>query len=282
MSASVEMADGLQESFDRDGFVELHVRSRKVAIQVAVLGFAAVAGVAIAWSVAPALGIAAAVLAAVILSALGLLWVDQVFGAGPALRVDHDALTIRRWREPLVLAWTDVCEVFPHQPPSSRSGPLVAILMSQWVWHDYRSSRPRTLRWFDRFTHYKGRYLVLLEILDHSAEEILAFLDDDTVSRLTRLTAPYRLVLDYGEDDESPLWMRGGREAPLEQLPLTPALVQAVKTWNSELDDIAQGRTPMPEDGRLEDQGRRLAIQIQAELGPGSEVIVSQDVPKLA
>lgn len=196
------------------------------------------------------------------------------------MRADRDGLTIRRWGKPLALGWSDVCVLFPRQP-NSRFGPQVALLMSEWVWHDYRINRQRALAWADRITHYRGRYLVLLKILNYSARDILAFLNEETINRLTRLEPPYRLVLDFGEDDASPLWMRGGREAPLEALPLSPALVHSVREWNSRLNDIAEDKSPpLPPATALVDEGRFLAAQIQVELGPGSQVLASPDVPR--
>jgi hypothetical protein len=271
---------GLREQFDRDGSVEVGVNAVKATTYGAVVVLAFAVATAVAWAINVWLGVLLALFSAYAIVAVGLLFLDQVFGKGPALRVDRASLTIRRWSKPLVLAWDEVCLVLPR-PNRGRGGPQVAILMSQWVWHDYRVARPAWLRVADRFTHYRGRYLVLLKILDHSAAEILTFLDKPTIDRLTRLEPPYRLVLDYGEDGESPLWMRGGREAPVRSLPLSPALMGQVEAWNRRLVAIAENDAPLPPGTELQDDGRALASQIQAELGLGSQVLSAPDVPLL-
>jgi hypothetical protein len=279
VSDVVEDPSGLRDRLERDGHVEFRVKPAKAISQALLTVVIATAGVAVAWAYGPLFGIVATLFAVWIVGALALLWLDQVFGAGPALRIDQDGVTIRRWGEPLILGWRDVCVFFPHRP-SSRFGPGIALLMSVWVWHDYRSSRPAVLSWADRITHYRGRYLVLLKILDYSARDILAFLDEDTVDGLTRLEPPYRLVLDFGENGESPLWLRGGREARLERLPLSPGLVRTVQDWNTRLNDIAEDKVPTPSAEVLRDECRSLAAQIQSELGSGSQVLAAPDVPK--
>jgi hypothetical protein len=159
----------------------------------------------------------------------------------------------------------------------------VTLCMSPWVWHDYRACRPGRLRLVDRLSHYSRR-IVLLDVFDAPAEDIIGFVGPDRLSALTTLAAPYRLVLDIGEEGRSPLWLRGGREARVDALPLTVATKQDIHTWNRRLVALADRRqvddSVGAEVGDLTSAGRSLAARIQSELGPDAEVRVSPDVPQ--
>jgi hypothetical protein len=273
----------LRERFERDGHVELGLHPAKVTLHLLFLLVLPVGVVLVAATGGRVVLALALVFVAWFLVAVGARYAEQLFGSGPALRLDRRGLTLRRWREPLVLEWTEVCSLLPYRP-RRLVGPLVAILLSQWVWHDYRAARPVSLRRIDRLTRVRKPYLVPLKVLDASAADILALADRETIDRLTEITPPYRLVLDLGEGGESPLWLRGGREAPLARLPLRPELVTAVRAWNHEVVGLLE-RPPGGEGftqalAAAGASGRSLAAELQADLGPGAEVLFAGDVPR--
>lgn len=273
---------GLRAQFERDGYVEFRPAPFKVAgYAVMIAGFPAVC----AWMFLTegiGLKIFAVLAGPYVALVLGSLVAEGLFGAGPALRFDRDGLTLRRWGRSLRLAWNEVGGIIGYGQASKRGGPSVAIILSPWVWHDYQATRPGFARLVDKLS-LAGRFRMACppKLLDQPAAVIVEAFDLEFVHRMTTLAAPYRLVLDLGEEGDSPLWMRGGRPVDLDQLPLSAALRTALTGWSERGVALMDGDLEGPAfDAAIEaslTEGRTLVVQTQAELGAGSEVRFAPD-----
>lgn len=274
-------APGIAERFERQGFLEFRVVATRVVPKLALAILVAVLPVGVAaWLRNPIVWMLAVVWLGWLSMAAALIYAEQLLGAGPALRVDRTGVTIRRWNTPLHLAWSDVCRISGFER-GGRTRSQVTLSMSPWTWHDYRTSRRPVLRALDRITHYSG-LVVLLDILDVPAGEIIRLLDPAMLDRLTIAAPPYRFVLDIAEGGGSALWYRGGRQAKLESLPLSAATCRRIEAWNGRLlallDRSSIDESMREEALRVEAAGRALAHEIEAELGPGATVVMSTDL----
>lgn len=275
----------LRQRLDREGYVEARLHPVKVGVHLAFfvvmlvgIPFAFVGGFGPVFG-----GILAVLFEVWFVVAVGSSFGEQVFGSGPPLRIDEQGITWRRWGRPLLLPWSDVAYAYAYS--SSRlTGPVAAIQVPPWVWHDYQAGRPPWLRPLARLTHFRKGLIALFKVLTLSATEVLALLDHETIDQLSVARRPFRLVLDVNEEDPEPLWLRNGRTAPLGELRLTPELSADLRSWNSRVralletpDDQAQDADQVAK--ALAEDGRALAAAVEAQLGQDSRVLFSGDVP---
>jgi hypothetical protein len=164
------------------------------------------------------------------------------------------------------------------------------ILMSEWVWHDYRASRPHGVALVERVMVFPRGTVIPFKVFTVPHAVLIELLSPELIEEMTAPHAPYRLVLDFSEAGESPLWLRGGRNARLDQLRLPEELSAAVTGYQERLlaladnpPEVAGGELDQAAfDARLAPlmaEARALASRIADALGAGSTVIVSQDVP---
>lgn len=123
------------------------------------------------------------------------MWVryaEPVLGRGPALKLAADGLTLRRWREPLNVAWTEVLG------PSSRVEPgavadALEMRLSTEAFDAYLERCTPLVRWVSR---RQGNESVRLpRAFRLSMADLLALLDDETIQSLVGVAPPYDLEL---------------------------------------------------------------------------------------
>lgn len=281
-----DRAGELRLPLQRDGCVELGISTWKVALHALFFtGLTAILlGVAVAWG--PLWGIIP-ILAAVLVLYLGVPpLVEMVGGTGPALRIDRDGVTLRRWRQPLRIAWGDLFLAVPFRD-SRLTGPALGLVLPPTVWADYRTTRTGRLRSLDRSAPFPGgmRILVPHKVLTCSARTLVELLEHGTVASMTRLPErDLRLVLVPEDHITSGLVHRSGREIPEATLGLGAATRDALRAWRmSAATTLADWEGVASRDGEaaayvfLEKhaaESRQLAARLSRELGAGTEVAV--------
>jgi len=272
----------LRARFERDGYVEFSVRAWKVALHLAFYVFIIGVLLAIGFAFGP-VGIVLGVLATVwFVGAIGMAFSEQLRGVGSALRVDVSGVSLRRWGQPLVLPWGEIDGIGPYGG-SKLVAPLLAIFLSPDAWEEYRRSRPTWPGRLDRFTSFtKLRMLTPFKVLDTGSKDLIAFLDREVVLDWIVLGRPPKLLLTASFDESSPVTYRNGIPVPLDQLPISESLAQALTDWNNAVTAMAllpDGAADEPfsaaEDAafaKLQADGRGLAVHLASELGAGAVV----------
>lgn len=271
-----------RERLDRDGAVDIRISWAKAAagsplwvvfpLLMCVIGvLMALGGDATGWFVA-SFGVA-------IVAFSWIRFAETFFGRGPALRIAEDGLTIRRWRQPLTVPWSDV--VGPRRvPEAGTSEDAFVIRLSDRAYDDYIDSLPGILR---RGVSGQNRNGVRLpRVFELSLSDFEALLDDDTIQSMVTCRAPYNLVLDWGTDDGGGSVLRTHARWYVNQdeLPISSSMrTELAKWWDRTLpigrafdgDDVDWDRyDALAEDIRSD--GERLARALQLELGSGSKV----------
>lgn len=209
------------------------------------------------------------------------MWVryaEPVLGRGPALEIALDGLTIRRWREPLSVAWADVLG------PRSRveSGAMADALelrLSPKAFDEYLERCTPLVRWWRMRLGEQG--IRLPRAFRLSMADLLALLDDEMIQSLVRVEPPYELEVGWGLPGGSPMRTNAGWVVPLDQLPVSDAMRSALDEWNERT--LPLNRVLDSDDGFDEEEfeamaeavsseGTMLARQLQTELGHGARV----------
>lgn len=286
-----DRAGELQLRIRQEGHVELGISAWKVLLHAALFTLMTAALVVTAIASGPVLGFLV-VLVAVAVLYLGVPpLVEMVAGSGPALRIDQDGLVLRRWREPLRVAWGDVFLVVPFRN-ARLTGPALGVVLPPTVWSDYRAARTPWLRRLDRSAPFPGgmRMLVPHKVLTCSARTLVEALEPTFLQSLTRLPArDARLVLVPEEQIAGGLVHRSGREVPAESLSLPPATREALQAWRSAAQKtLAEWEEVATREGeataymfleRHAAASRQLADRLVGELGDGAQVAVWLESP---
>jgi hypothetical protein len=271
-----------RERLDRDGAVDVRISWAKAAagsllwvvfpLLVCVGGvLMAVDGDVTGWFVA-SFGVAIAAYS-------WIRFAETFLGRGPAVRIAEDGLTIRRWRQPTTVPWSDV--VGPRRVPEAGSSEDAFVMhLSDPAYDAYIDSLPGILRRGVRRQDRNG--VRLPRVFELSLSDFEALLNDDTIQSMVTCSAPYNLVLDWGTDDGggSVLRTRARWYVNQDELPISSSMrAELAKWWDRTLpigrafdDDDVDWDTydALAEDVRSD--GERLARALQLELGSGSKV----------
>jgi len=206
-------------------------------------------------------------------------YAETFFGRGPALRIARDGLTIRRWREPMTVPWSDV-EGPVRFPEAGSQADAFVMRLSAHAYEGYVESLPRILR---RGVGGQGRRGVRLpRVFEFSLSDFEAFLDRDTIQSMVTCASPYRLEVGWGVDDDggSVLRTNAGWYVNEDELPISTSMRTELAKWRDRTLPISRESIKDEVDWRevdamVEDvrsDGERLARQLQTELGSGSTV----------
>lgn len=231
---------------------------------------------AVEGEVAPTLGGAAWAL--VMGAFVWVRYAEPVLGRGPALKIAPDGLTIRRWREPLSVAWADVLGPRSRVEPGAMADAL-EMRLSPEAFDAYVKRCTPFVRWMLR---RQGDHAIRLpRAFRLSMAELIALLDDQTIQSLVYVEPPYQLAVDWGLPEGSPLRTNASWVVPVDQLPVSDAMRSALDKWNERTlplnlmldsdDDFDVEEFDKMVDA-VSSEGTMLARQLQTELGHGARV----------
>jgi len=188
----------LQERFATQGYVEFGINPIKVGVYV--VGYLTLGAILVAIGVALGpIGIALlGLFTAFLLVSAGWKLVAQVWGAGPALRIDRDGVTFRRWNGPVSLPWSDGIWLTAWSPGADGFLKHVKIQTTgSPAWAEYRSRRSNHPV-LDRFARATDRSEVLLfKVFDASTKDIIALVDADFLDSIGVVAEGPRALRDY-------------------------------------------------------------------------------------
>lgn len=271
-----------RERLDRDGAVEVRISWAKAAagsplwvvfplLMCVIGGLMAVGGDAAGWFVA-SFGV-------VVVAFSWIRFAETFLGRGPALRIAEDGLTIRRWRQPMTVPWSDV--VGPRRvSEAGTSEDAFVIRLSDRAYGAYVESLPGILRRGVIGQNRNG--MRLPRVFELSLSDFEALLNDDTIQSMVTCSAPYDLVLDWGTDDGGGSVLRTHARWYVNQdeLPISSSMRAELATWWDRTlpigrafddDDVDWDTYDALAEGVRSD-GERLARALQLELGNGSKV----------
>lgn len=230
----------LQEQFRTHGYVEFRINPVKVGVYV--LGNLALGAILVGIGVALGpIGIALlGLFTTFLLVSAGWKLVVQVWGAGPALRIDRDGVTFRRWNGPVSLPWSDGIWLTAWSPGADGFLKHVKIQTTgSPAWAEYRSRRSNHPG-LDRFARATDRAEVLLfKVFDASTKDIVALVDADFLDSV-------------GVVAEGPRALRDFRDRPSVPTPELVAAKDAILDLGRRMDAAEEearreGRTVSPE-----------------------------------
>jgi hypothetical protein len=206
-------------------------------------------------------------------------YAEALFGRGPALRIARDGLTIRRWREPMTVPWSDVEGPVRSHEVGSQADAFV-MRLSAHAYEDYVDSLPWILR---RGVGGQDRHGVRLpRVFELSLSDFEALLDRDTIQSMVTCASPYSLEVGWGVDDDggSVLRTNAGWYVNEDELPISTSMRMELAKWRDRTLPISRGSANDEVDWReveamvedVQSDGERLARQLQTELGSGSTV----------
>ncbi|MBA3780703.1 MAG: hypothetical protein H0X12_02490 [Nocardioides sp.] len=257
---------------DADGAVDFERSWGKVALHaLGILAFI-VSGVAmIAFGdgdAAPSIG---GVIVVAVFASFLLMLVVQVTAPGHVLRVERRGMTVG-YRTPLKIPWERVMGVWVHKANRIASA-TVAVDTSDRTLDEYaRQASPWARLWRLQLIG-PLRNTVMIGLLAAPADELAAWLDTQVD---IHADVPSKLVL-FPVEGSSPV--RGGprlRSVDVSRLRISHTLSEVLTDW---------GRRAAPSVGRhlngdepdaawasLAEEGRRLGVHLQQELGAGAVV----------
>lgn len=209
------------------------------------------------------------------------VWVryaEPVLGRGPALKIAPEGLTIRRWREPLSVAWADV--LGPRiRVESGAMADALELRLSSEAFDAYVERCTPLVRWWRMRQGDQG--IRLPRAFRLSMADLLALLDDEMIQSLVRVEPPYELEVGWGLPGGSPMRTNAGWVVPLDQLPVSDAMRSALDEWNErtlpinlmlDSDDGFDEEEFEAMAEAVSSEGTMLARQLQTDLGYGARV----------
>lgn len=206
-------------------------------------------------------------------------YAETFFGRGPALRIAREGLTIRRWRKPMTVPWSDVAGPVAVYEAGSQGDAFVMRLSAQ-AYEGYVESLPWTIR---RGVSRQDRGGVRLpRVFELSLSDFEALLDRNTIQSMVTCASPYSLEVGWGVDDDggSVLRTNAGWYVNEDELPISTSMRTELAKWRDRTLPISRESIKdevdwsqieaMVED--VQSDGERLARQLQTELGSGSTV----------
>lgn len=265
---------------EEDGAVDFGRSWRRVAVPVFIaLGFIAAGVAMIASDDGGASTKVTGVLVVAVFSFFLFLFVVQVTAPGPLMRVDRRGITVG-YRTPLRVPWEQVMGVSVYKVNRMASAMVAVDTCDQTLDEYARQASPwiRSLMRLRRFGHHRNT--VTIGLVAAPADELADWLDTQVD---VHADVPSELIL-FPLEAASPVW--GGvslRPVDVSRLRISPTLSGAITDWGrraaASTGRLVDGEEPDTAWANLAEEGRRLRVHLQQELGAGAVVHWFEDGP---
>jgi hypothetical protein len=265
---------------DQDGVVDFGRSRWRVALHVVgALGFVVI-GVAMIVSDDGDAGTSVTGVFVVAVFALFLfLLVGQLTASRQALKVDRRGLTVG-YRTPLRIPWEQVTAVSVYKANRIASAMVAVDTWAQTLDEYARQASPwvRVLMRLGRIG--RRRNTVTIALVAAPADELASWLDDQVD---VHADVPSELVL-FPLEGASPVWgALSLRPVEVSRLRISHTLSAAITDWARRAAPSAgrvmDGDEPDAAWANLAEEGRRLGVHLQQELGAGAAVHWFEDGP---